>query len=324
MSTPALAGERPARPRPTSEERLTVANQHLQAAYRRDSLVIVLLPAVGFVAALVWARTVGLTTLDWAMFGVMYLVTTAGIDVGYHRYFAHRSFEAAPAVRALLAVCGAMAAQGRLIRWVANHRRHHAYSDEREDTHSPLAGPWDEAARPGPLPRFFHSYVGWIFTHEPTNTFRFAKDILSDPLLAFLNRYYLGCLLLGAAMPAVTAWAVRGRASGLLEGVLWGWAAPVFLSQQAAFLVNSVAHLSGRQPFTSGDASRNVGWLALPSLGVSWHNNHHAFPNSAITRIEWWQVDLSGTIIRTLARLGLAWKLTIPTKEAIAARRRTA
>ena len=288
--------------------RLTVSHGYLQNAYRRDSLVIVVLPAFGTLAAIVWAFARGMVAFDLALVVVGYSIAAVGIDIGFHRYFAHRAFAAHRALGVFLAVAGSAAAQGRPIRWVSNHRRHHAYSDANEDPHSPRAGLW-------------HAYVGWIFNHEPSNAVHFARDIIRDPMLALVNRYYLGCLAVGMVVPALAGAAVRGTLAGFVEGVLWGWAVPVFLSQQAAFGVNSFGHWRGRRPFATDDWSRNNPWLAIPSIGAGWQNNHHAFPSAAQTGFEWWELDLGWLLLRVLARVGLVWDLNVPSVEQIRSKR---
>jgi stearoyl-CoA desaturase (Delta-9 desaturase) len=299
---------------------LTVHHPRVHAAYRRDSLVIVVLPAVGALAAVAWAAAYGVTRLDLVLLVVAYSIASIGIDVGFHRHFAHRAFDTHPAVRLLLAIAGSAAAQGRVIRWVSNHRRHHAYSDRPDDPHSPHARPG--APRLGRWAGLWHAHTGWIFSHDPTNTVVFAKDILRDPVLAQVNRYYLVWLLLGLALPAVITGVLRGTLAGAVEGVLWGWALPVFLSQQAAFAVNSIGHYFGRRPFATDDESTNNPWLAIPSIGAGWQNNHHAFPSAARTQIAWWEIDLGWLFLRALAAFGLVWNLNRPTAAQIAARRR--
>lgn len=301
--------------------RLTVAHAGLQAAYRRDSLAIVLLPALGFAGALGWLFTVGVQPLDVALIVAGYTVASIGIDVGYHRYFAHRAFEAHPVVHGFLAVTGAMAAQGRVIRWVSNHRRHHAYSDRPEDPHSPHASQADPQGRASALAKLWHSHVAWIFTHEPSNAVHFAKDVIRDPMLAWINRFYPLWLGLAMLLPAAFGAAWRGSAAGAVEGLLFGWAVPVFLSQQAAFCVNSIGHFAGRRPFATPDRSANVAWLALPSIGAGWQNNHHAFPSSARTQIEWWEFDFGWWVVRALEGLGLVWGVKQPSAAQVAARR---
>ncbi len=305
----------------TTDTRLTVAHAGLQAAYRRDSLAIVLLPILGFVGALVWVFQVGMQPLDFALIVLGYTVASIGIDVGYHRYFAHRAFEAHPVLQGFLAVTGAMAAQGRVIRWVSNHRRHHAYSDRPEDPHSPHVSAEDPEGRGRPAAKLWHSHVAWIFTHEPSNAVHFARDMIRHPMLAWINRFYPVWLLLAMVLPAAFGALWRGTPAGAVEGLLFGWAVPVFLSQQAAFCVNSIGHFAGRRPFATPDRSTNVWWLALPSIGAGWQNNHHAFPNSARIQVERWEFDFGWWVIRFFQALGLAWNLKLPSEAQVEARR---
>lgn len=289
---------------------LTVEHQGLRALYRRDSIVIVVAPAVGFVGALGWALVYGIGALDVVLAAGMYTAVVTGLELGFHRLFAHRAYAAHRYLEAVLAVCGSMAAQGRLVRWASNHRRHHGYSDRRGDPHSPhAAGSGESGSRAGLAARFWHAHMGWIFSHEPTNAIRFSKDILRDPMLAWINRYYILWLGVAVAIPAVVAAGVRGSAMGLLEGALFGWAVPIFASQQAAFFVNSLGHWMGRQPFATGDGSRNSLLLAIPSFGAGWQNNHHAFPSSAQLSVQWWEIDIGHFLLVLLEKVGFVWNV---------------
>lgn len=249
----------------------------------------------------------------------MYFLTVVGVEVGLHRYFAHKSFETTAALQSLLAILGAMAAQGPLIYWIANHRRHHQYSDQRGDPHSPhLQGE-------GLLNRitgFWHAHMGWIFDHETPNPGVFAKAELRNPSLSQIDRLYLFWILLGLVIPTIVGGVIYGNVVGLWHGFLWGGLVRLFLvNQGTTFIVNSSCHTVGTRPFLTDELSTNNGWLCLPTLGGSWHNNHHAFPGSAITGLAWWQLDPSGWVIRAFEWFGLVWNVKRPTPERIIAKK---
>lgn len=301
------------------EPAITIVNDYLKSIQKRHAMAITFIPFVGVLAGMFQIWKEGLGWQDISLLLTMYVLTVVGLEVGLHRYFSHKSFEAKPSLQILLAVLGAMAAQGPLIYWVANHRRHHQYSDRSGDPHSPhLQG--DEF--PDRIAGFWHAYMGWIFDHETPNPRFFVKDALRDPLLSQLDRLYLLWILLGLTVPAVVGGMMYGSFLGLWHGFLWGGLIRLFLvNQGTTFIVNSCCHTMGTRPFATNDQSTNNGWLCLPTFGSSWHNNHHAFPDSAISGLEWWQLDLSGWVIRALALLGFVWNVKTPTVERVFAKK---
>ncbi len=276
---------------------------------QRLALVMVFVPILGLVAAIVVSWGQGIQTVDLAWLIGMYLATVIGVEVGFHRHFSHRSFQASPWVRSALCILGSMAAQGPLVFWVATHRRHHAFSDQPDDPHSPVP---TSARLVDKVRGLFHSHLGWLFRSELTNPMQYGPDILRDPLTFKLNQYYPLWVIVGLALPALGSFYVTGTWIGMLRGFLWGGLVRVLLVHHATWSVNSICHSYGRRDYETRDESRNNAWLVLSSMGGSWHNNHHAFPNSAYTGIRRWQIDPSGWIIRLLARTGLAWEVKTP------------
>lgn len=283
--------------------KITISDQAMKMSRLRHNMMAII-PVLGFIAAIVSIGSWGISIWEASLMVVMFTLLMIGIEVGVHRYFAHKSFETKPVIRATLAILGSMGGQGPIIYWVANHRLHHGYSDKQQDPHSPRRGIW-------------HAHVGWLFDHETPNSAYFAGDLLRDPTLFKLNRLYPLWLILGSAIPTLIGWGLTGTWRGALGGLLWGGLVPIFLVQNAMFSINSICHKFGRQPFNTHDESRNNVWLALPTFGQSWHNNHHAFPSSARTGLFRWQVDPGGWVIGILKSLGLAWNVKIPTKEMI-------
>ena len=108
---------------------------------------------------------------------------------------------------------------------------------------------------------------------------------------------------------------------GFFLGLLWGGLVRIFLTHHATWSINSVCHTFGSREFRSNDHSRNNFVCAMLTFGEGWHNNHHAFPTSARHGLRWWQIDGSWITIRLMEKLGLAWNLRLPSKEALEAKR---
>jgi stearoyl-CoA desaturase (delta-9 desaturase) len=274
---------------------------------RNVNLAAVIVPFLGVLAAaaLLWSRFLGLR--DLVIFAVMYLLTALGVTVGFHRLLTHRAFRTRPWLRHLLAVLGSMSLQGGVIDWVADHRKHHAFTDEEGDPHSPHAG--HGAGLRGMAHGLWHAHVGWLLeTHGQASSRRFAPDLVEDPTMRRINRAFpwiaLGTLLIPFALGLLLS---GGALAGGLSALLWGGLVRIFLVHHITWSINSVCHFFGVRRFDTDDHSTNVFWLALPSLGEAWHHNHHAFPQSAFHGLRWYELDPSGWVILALARIGLAW-----------------
>jgi stearoyl-CoA desaturase (Delta-9 desaturase) len=300
----------PELPPARAADRLTIDGRAVRARQRLHAYATLLVPLAGTLLALMEAVTHGLGRLEAALLVGMYAVTMMGVDTGYHRLFSHRSFKAHPALRALLAVCGSMAAQGPVIYWAANHRLHHSRSDTEEDLHSPRVD--ENGQRRGSLSGLWHAHAGWMFSHAPANPLRLGKDLLRDLTLGRINQLYYLWVLLGLLVPAALGGLLTGTWAGAGSGLLWGGLVRMFLVQHATFAGNSLCHLFGRQPHGTGDGSTDNLWLTLPTFGGALHNTHHAFPSSAFLGPRWWHFDISGWLIRTFAALGLAWDVKAP------------
>ena len=243
---------------------------------------------------------------DLAILGVLYLVTGLGVTVGFHRLLTHRSFKTSRALRGILAALGSAAIEGPVISWVADHRKHHTFSDEKGDPHSPHVG--HGGGWRGTLRGLFHAHMGWLFIHtERGAKRRFAGDLMDDPVVSFVDRTFLLWAVIGLAVPFALGYAIGGTLVAGLTALLWGGAVRVFLLHHFTYSINSVCHVFGRRQFATDDESRNVIWLALPTFGEAWHNNHHAFPTSAVHGLRRWELDPSAAVIWTLERLGLVW-----------------
>jgi stearoyl-CoA desaturase (delta-9 desaturase) len=267
--------------------------------------VVVTVVPVGLVAYAAWRAWGGaLRWPDLVVLALTYTLTGLGITVGFHRLFTHRSFKTSPAMRGLLGAFGSAAVEGPLIEWVSNHRKHHQFSDQPGDPHSPHVdhgGGWR-----GALKGLFHAHVGWIFNGDAmADEQRYGKDLLADPVARVVDRMFVLWVLAGLAFPFGLGYALTGTLAGALTGLLWGGAVRMFLLHHATFSINSLCHFFGSRRFATDDQSRNVLWLALPTLGEAWHNNHHAFPTSARHGLRWWQLDPSAWMISGMERIGL-------------------
>src|SRR3954447_17961798 len=243
---------------------------------------------------------------DLIVFGLVYFLTGFGITIGFHRLLTHRSFKTHPWLRGVFAALGSAAIEGPVISWVADHRKHHACPDREGDPHSPHVGHGSGVF--GSLRGFYHAHVGWLFIHTQRGSKeRFAPDLLADPVIRFIDRTFILWALVGLAIPFGLGVAIGGTVAAGLTALLWGGAVRVFVLHHVTYSVNSLCHMFGRRPYETKDESRNLAWLALPTFGEAWHNNHHAFPTAAKHGLGRLQVDPSGLVISGLERLGLVW-----------------
>jgi stearoyl-CoA desaturase (delta-9 desaturase) len=291
---------------------------------RNVNLTAVVLPplAIALAVPLLWGNLVGVG--DLVIAGAMYLLTGFGITVGYHRLLTHRAFATHRTVESALALAGAMALEGSPADWVADHRKHHAHTDQDGDPHSPHAG--QRAGVRGALSGLWHAHVGWLWrTQGRASAHQYAPELVEDPLMRALHRHYHLAAVATFALPSLLGLALTGSWHGALTGLLWGGLIRVFAVHHVTWSINSVCHFFGRRRFDLDDHSTNVPWLALPSLGEAWHHNHHAFARSAFHGLRSWEaaLDPSGWLIRTMRRTGLAWNVVQITPERQQAREAT-
>ena len=285
---------------------------------RRSVLIITLVPFIGFVSAIaaLWGR--GLTVVDASIALFFYFFTGMGVTIGYHRLFTHRSFEAARPLKIVLAIAGSMALQGSLIDWVAAHRRHHAFSDKDGDPHSPHLDEGDGVA--GVVRGLWHAHVGWLVSPERTDIERWAPDLLKDEDLVKVHRQIPLLTVATFVLPGLIGLAVTRSWWGGVTAFLWGSLARIFFLHHVTWSINSICHFYGKRPFISSDFSTNNWVLSILSFGESWHNNHHAFPSSAIHGIGRGEIDLSGRVIRTFERLKWVRAVKVPSPKQLAAK----
>jgi stearoyl-CoA desaturase (delta-9 desaturase) len=283
-------------------------------AERNVNIAAVTVPFLGLIAAAMLAWNDWLRPRDLVIFAFMYVFSAFGVTIGFHRMLTHRAFETYKPLRNLLAVMGSLAVQGPVLDWVADHRKHHAFTDEEGDPHSPHAG--QGAGIGGMIRGLWHAHVGWLWeTNGQAQKRRYCPDLLDDPSLRWIHRHFVQITIATLTLPFLAGLIWSGTLRGGLEALLWGGLVRIFLIHHVTWSVNSVCHFFGSRRFTTDDFSTNVFWLSLPTLGESWHHNHHAFPRSARHGLRWYELDPSGWLIQIFAKLGLAWDVVLIDRE---------
>ncbi len=281
------------------------------------NLAAVLIPLIGFVVAIVLLWGVAFNWVYLALLGGMYFMSSIGVTIGYHRYFTHRSFKTSKPVVAILAALGSMAVEGPVLQWVADHRRHHQYSDEEGDPHSPHL---DDEGIMGSIRGMWHAHLGWLINPKVKGSMRYIGDLRKDKLVRKMSKLFPVMVVVGLLIPAVLGGLLTWSWTGVFLGFLWGGLVRIFLLHHVTWSINSVCHIWGQQPFDTHDHSRNNVIMGVLALGEGWHNNHHAFQSSARHGLRWWQFDLSYIIIVLMSKLGIVYDVKVPSKERISAK----
>ena len=280
-------------PTDTLEGRLPApARRAVDALWRRRFL-----PTIGYWgmhAACLLIVFAELSAANVALLVGSVFVRMFGITAGYHRYFAHKTYRTGRAFQLALALLGCSALQKGPLWWAAGHRRHHRFSDQPGDLHSPRDG-------------FYYAHQGWILDSRWERTeLELIRDFAVYPELVWLNRWHL--------VPPITL-AVLCLAFGGWSGLLYGFVLATVFLWHTTYMVNSVAHVFGRRRYDTPDTSRNNWLVALLTLGEGWHNNHHRFMASTRQGFFWWEIDVTYWLLRGLGRLGLVWDLREPPRQ---------
>jgi stearoyl-CoA desaturase (delta-9 desaturase) len=290
---------------PLVEGRKSVLEQSLVIAF-------MIIPVVALVAAVMLTWGWGITLLDVVIATIAYFGTGLGVTVGFHRHFTHKSFKATRPMKVALAITGSLAFQGSIVSWVADHRRHHAFSDKEGDPHSP----WLFGTGPLALVRgFWHAHMGWLFDRDKTNARRFAPDLLADRDVAAVDRQFVLLTAVSLGVPALLGGLLSWSWWGALTAFLWGGLVRVGLLHHVTWSINSICHMAGRRPFGTRDRSANVWWLAVLSFGESWHNLHHADPTCARHGVKRGQIDMSARLIWLFEKFGWVHSVRWPTPQ---------
>lgn len=262
------------------------------------------LPFIALHAACLGVFAVGVGAAALWVAAASYALRAFAVSAFYHRGFSHGAFRMRRAVRVVFAALAAAATQRGPLWWAAHHRMHHAHADTDADPHSAPRG-------------FWWAHAGWFLTRRHYRTPLWAvRDLARYPELRWLNRFDLAApVAYGAAMFGLgEALAAAGADTGGWQMLVWGYVLPTVALMHVTFMVNSVAHRAGSKgrPFETRDRSRNLGWLALLSMGEGWHNNHHRYAASARLGFRWWQLDLAWAGLRLLEMAGLVSDLRHP------------
>ena len=286
--------------------------QSLKEQIALGVFIVVPFLAVAVAIPVAWGGWLGWT--DILIMVTMYWLTGHGITVGFHRLFTHKSFKPNRAVKIALAIAGSMAIQGPVIRWVADHRKHHKFSDRDGDPHSPWRYGTDlKALAKG----FWYAHMMWLFNPEQTPQRKYAPDLMKDRDLVRISKQFPLWVAVSMATPLVLGGLLTWSWQGALTGFFWGSLVRVSLLHHVTWSINSICHTVGDRPFVSRDKSANVWWLAIPSMGESWHNLHHADPTCARHGVLRGQVDTSARVIWAMEKAGWVDDVRWPVKERI-------
>jgi stearoyl-CoA desaturase (delta-9 desaturase) len=279
--------------------------------------VFVAVPFLAVLAAIPLAWGWGLGWHDVVIGLAFYVVAGLGICVGFHRFFTHRSFKATRPTRIALAIAGSLAIEGPVLNWVADHRRHHKYSDKEGDPHSPwrFGDDW-KALTKGLL----YAHVGWLFDANRTSRERFCPDLLADRDIRRISNSFIAIAAGSLLLPAVIGglWSMSWQ--GALTAFFWASLVRIALLHHVTWSINSICHTFGEESFEVRDKSRNVSWLAIASFGESWHNLHHADPTCARHGALKGQIDPGARVIWALEKLGLVYDVRWPDPDRLTAK----
>jgi stearoyl-CoA desaturase (delta-9 desaturase) len=301
--------------RPTASGPKPITDGQRGAAAHISVSVFVIVPMLALLVAIPVAWGWGLGWTDIALAAVFYCLSGLGVTVGYHRYFTHGSFKATRGLRVALAVAGSLALQGPIITWVADHRRHHAFSDKEGDPHSP----WLYGTSPIALARgFWHAHMGWLFERDKTNAERFAPDLLGDRDIRAVQLLFVPLTVVSLALPGLLGGLITWSWAGALSALFWAGLVRVAFLHHVTWSVNSICHMIGERPFSARDRSANFWPMAVLSFGESWHNLHHADPTCARHGVKRGQVDISARVIWMFEKLGWAHNVRWPNPQRLA------
>ena len=280
--------------------------------------VLVVVPFLALAGAVVVAWGWGISWLDVGLALGFYVFSGLGVTVGFHRYFTHGGFKTKPWLRYTMAVAGSLSVEGGVIRWVADHRRHHAFSDKEGDPHSPWR--YGETV-PALLKGLWFAHIGWLFDPDHTNQRRFTPDLLADRGIVRIEKAFPVLVIVSFGLPALLGGLITMSWTGALSAFFWASLVRIGLLHHVTWSINSICHAIGERPFVARDKSANFWPLAILSFGESWHNSHHAHPSMARHGVLRGQIDISARVIWAFEKLGWAWDVKWPTPERIESRR---
>jgi stearoyl-CoA desaturase (Delta-9 desaturase) len=271
--------------------------------------LFVVVPMLALLAAIPLAWGWGLGWHDVVIAVAFYYFTGLGISIGFHRYFTHRSFKAKQGLRIVLAIAGSMALEGPVLGWVADHRRHHKYSDREGDPHSPwrFGNDWRALVK-----GLAFAHIGWMFDGNHTSREKFCPDLLADRKIAGISRYFALLATISLLAPALIGGLWAWSWQGALTAFFWATLVRVAFLHHVTWSINSICHTFGKEEFEVRDKSRNVNWLAILSFGESWHNLHHADPTCARHGALRGQIDIAARLIWFFEKAGWVYDVRWP------------
>jgi len=306
------------RPTVVTEAAGTIGGERKQTWEQVALALFIGIPFLALLAAIPVAWGWGLGWRDVAIALVMYAISGHGITVGFHRYFTHGAFKAKRPLRVALAIAGSFAIEGPVVRWVADHRKHHKFSDKEGDPHSPWR--YGETV-PALMKGLFFAHMGWLFDVEQTSQKQYAPDLLKDKDLIRVSRAFPALVAVSLLLPPLVGGLLSMSWQGALSAFFWASLVRVALLHHTTWSINSICHAVGERPFKSRDRSGNVWWLAVLSMGESWHNLHHADPTCARHGVLKGQVDSSARVIQGFESLGWAYDVRWPNNQRLATKR---
>ena len=271
--------------------------------------------AVALAVPFAWGWGIGWS--DVILSVLFFGIAAHGITIGYHRAFTHGSFKPNRPLKIALAIAGSLAIEGPVARWVADHRKHHAFSDAEGDPHSPWR--YGDSTR-GLIKGFLFSHTGWLFDLEQTPIEKYAPDLLRDKDIVRISRQFPLWVAVSLLAPAVLGGLMTWSWQGALSAFFWASLVRVALVHHTTWSINSVCHVWGKHPFKTRDRSGNVAWLAILSGGESWHNLHHSDPTCARHGVLKGQIDTSARLIELFEWRGWATDVRWPKPERLEAR----
>ncbi|MCH7815203.1 MAG: fatty acid desaturase [Proteobacteria bacterium] len=261
-----------------------------------NMLLFSLTPAFAVTLVPLYGYFYGYDLYEWLVFIVLMGFCGMSITAGYHRLWSHKTYKAHPLLRAIFAIGGACALQNDALHWCSDHRRHHQHVDDnKRDPYSAGRG-------------FWFSHIGWILRDHESNVEDFSnvKDLQRDPILVWQHKHYLSLLLLtNIALPAILGF-IHGD---VIACLLLGGLLRLVLSQHATYLINSLAHIWGRQPYSKSNSARDNLFLAFLTYGEGYHNYHHAFQWDYRNGVQWWHYDPTKWMIGLCSMVGLTHDL---------------
>lgn len=254
-----------------------------------------------FIAAIILVPLYGVmigysSTTWWAFIACMFFAGLS-ITAGYHRLWAHKTYEAHPVIECIFAIGGAFAMQNSALHWSSDHRIHHGQVDD------PVKDPY--AATNG----FWYSHIGWMLRNyqgDQYGNYNNARDLQKNKIVMWQHKYYFPlAFFVNVSIPLLLG-IIFGDVLGmlLLSGLL-----RLVLSQHFTFFINSVAHIWGTRPYTESNTARDNGILAFFTYGEGYHNYHHIFASDYRNGIKWYQYDPTKWMIKSLSYFGLTKKL---------------